>query len=50
MTAALAHPTVARDEPEGEPVTFYVLVPDFETPGGYIAVFADGSTGPAPRA
>ena len=30
-------------------ITFYVLVPDPDAPGEHIAVFADGSMGPAPR-
>ena len=29
--------------------TFYVLVPDPNAPGEHIAVFSDGSMGPAPR-
>jgi len=32
-----------------EPTAFYVLVPDPNAPGEHIAVFSDGSMGPAPR-
>jgi len=32
-----------------EPIAFYVLVPDLDAPGEHIAVFSDGSMGPAPR-
>ena len=35
--------------PDTGETTFYVLVPSPDAPGEYIAVFADGSYGPATR-
>lgn len=43
----LAATSAARASAEGEEMTFYVLVPVLGKPGEYVAVFADGSMGPA---
>ena len=46
--AAISHQT-AETQNTLEPAAFYVLVPDPDAPGEHIAVFSDGSMGPAPR-
>ena len=48
-TSSSTSSSTSTDTKSDEPVTFYVLVPDPDAPGEHIAVFSDGSMGPAPR-